>query len=95
MWALSRPLVEDWMRVHRSPPARAAQAAAELAEGLQRLPALFADVERGLRQLGEGGLKLHPDTLRLVLGTPRGGLSLVWPLWVAALALAALALSRF
>jgi ubiquinone biosynthesis protein len=95
MWHLSRPLIEDWMRLNRSGPARAMHTLADLVGGLERLPALLGDVERTLQQLGNGGLKLHPDTVRGMTGQRGPGLALALPLWVAAAALCAIALHYF
>ena len=95
MWELARPLIEDWMRRHRSGPARAAQTVGDLLGALDRLPILLGDLERTLGQLAHGGLPLHPDAIRGLVG-PRGGRSnFVLPLWVAALALAALAVANW
>ena len=93
MWTLARPLIEDWMRVHRSPPARAITAAADLIAGLERLPAVLKNFEKTVEALGNGGLRLHNDSIR-ALNEARGfAVSLGLPLWIAALALAALAVA--
>jgi ubiquinone biosynthesis protein len=90
MWVLTRPLVADWMAVHRSPPARLAIAAAEAGRRLERLPALLSDLEKAVGELATGGLKLHPDTVRAMTGQRPGGLlGVALPLWIAALALIA------
>ena len=94
MWELARPLIEEWMALNRSAPARAMVGAADLLGSLERLPALLGDVERTLKQLAHGGLPLHPDTVRVLQG-PQGRGPLFWPLWIAALALAALALAQW
>jgi ubiquinone biosynthesis protein len=93
MWELARPLIEEWMAMNRSPPARAVLGAAALMEGLERLPGLLGDVETTLKRLARGGLPLDPETIRTLQGS-RNGMTLVWPLWIAALALAALALAE-
>jgi ubiquinone biosynthesis protein len=95
MWTLARPMIENWMAVHRSGPARAAIAAAELARRLKRLPALLDDLERVLGDLADGGLRLHPDAVRAVSGGGQPGyLALALPIWIAAIALVALVLIR-
>jgi ubiquinone biosynthesis protein len=94
MWELARPLIEEWMVLNRSPPARAVLGAAALMEGLERLPGLLGDVETTLKRLARGGLPLDPETIRTLQGA-QNGVSLVWPLWIAALALAALALAQW
>ena len=89
MWVLAQPLIEDWMRVYRSPPARAAIAATEAARALERLPHLLGDLADFADELTRGGLRLHPDTVRAMAGRqPGAGLAL--PLWLIALALLAL-----
>jgi ubiquinone biosynthesis protein len=41
IWELARPLIEEWMRTHFGPRATASRAAADLAQGLRRLPRLI------------------------------------------------------
>src|SRR5215471_6472780 len=41
IWELARPLIEDWMRSHFGPRATVGRAAADLAQGLRRLPRLI------------------------------------------------------
>ncbi|MGB8841516.1 MAG: 2-polyprenylphenol 6-hydroxylase [Aliidongia sp.] len=95
MWELARPLIEEWMGLNRSAPARAMLGAADMLSSLERLPALLGDVERVLKQLAHGGLPLHPATVALLLGPQNRRGPLFWPLWIAALALAALALAQW
>ena len=95
MWELARPLIEDWMRMNRSPPARAVQTAGALLAALERLPNLLGDLERTLGQLAHGGLPLHPDAISGLVGPRTGRTSLILPLWIAALALAALAFAAW
>ena len=94
MWELARPLIEEWMALNRSAPARAMIGAADLLAGLERLPSLLSDVEHTLKQLAHGGLPIHPDTVKFLQG-PQGRGPLFWPLWIAALALAGLALAQW
>jgi ubiquinone biosynthesis protein len=95
MWELARPLIEEWMGLNRSGPARMALGAAEMLGSLERLPSLLGDVERTLHQLAHGGLPLHPETVKLLLGPQNRRGPLFWPLWIAALALAGLALAQW
>jgi ubiquinone biosynthesis protein len=95
MWTLARPLIEEWMIVHRSGPARAILTASEALAGLERLPTLMGDFELLLRQLSHGGLALSPDTVRAIRGDGGGRNPMIWPLWIAALALAALAIAQW
>jgi len=93
MWSLARPLIEEWMRENRGPEARLRDAVADAVATLGRLPSLVRD----LQKLGEaitegGGLPLHPDTLAEI--ARRDALELLGlPLWIIALALAAIAVA--
>ena len=64
IWELARPLIEQWMIENRSPQARLRRAAMEAAEFAARLPILAERTERSLNDLAQGGLRLHPDTVR-------------------------------
>jgi ubiquinone biosynthesis protein len=88
MWELARPFIEDWMRDSHSPEVRVRDAAGELLSGLERLPGLIRDVETATAMIAEGGLRLHPDSLR-ALGARRNRRGNLWPLWAAVAALAA------
>ena len=41
IWELARPLIEEWMATHFGPRATVGRAAADLAQGLRRLPRLI------------------------------------------------------
>jgi ubiquinone biosynthesis protein len=66
MWELARPLIEEWMRENRGPEARIARASADILRGIERLPSLISHADRALSHLEGGGLRLHPDTVRLM-----------------------------
>jgi len=93
MWLLARPLIEDWMRENRGPEARLIDAASEAAKFLERLPTTLSRIEdTALIIAEEGGLPLHPETLEAL--AKRGALELLGlPLWIIALALAAIAIA--
>jgi ubiquinone biosynthesis protein len=93
MWTLAQPLIEEWMRENRGPEARVADAVADTMAVLERLPAFLRDVEKlGAAITEGGGLPLHPDTLAEI--ARRDALALLGlPLWVIALALAAIAIA--
>ena len=82
------------MIVNRSGPARALLTAADALAGLERLPALMGDFELLLRQLSHGGLSLDAETVRAIRGSDSGRNPMIWPLWIAALALAAMAIAQ-
>ncbi|MCR9072283.1 MAG: 2-polyprenylphenol 6-hydroxylase [Alphaproteobacteria bacterium] len=66
MWELARPLIEAWMRENRGPEARIARTGADILRGIERLPSLIRHADRALGSLEDGGLRLHPDTVRLM-----------------------------
>jgi ubiquinone biosynthesis protein len=93
MWLLARPLVEEWMRANRGPEARIKDMVSQSAELLERLPAMLRRVEDLLTTITEeGGMPLHPDALEAL--AKRGAIDLLGlPLWIIALALAAIAIA--
>jgi len=67
IWAASRPVVERWMVQSVGPEARlrdAAEGLEALSKAAQHLPRLLRDAEAVSQMLSEGGLRLHPDTMR-------------------------------
>ena len=91
MWALAQPLIEEWMRENRGVEARLADAAINIIDTLERLPALVRNLEKVVTSIAEEGLRLEAET-RSALG--EGRRSVVWlelPFWIAALALLAIA----
>jgi len=93
MWELARPLIEAWIRDNLGPEARVREAAEGLRDGLARLPNLIADAERVATMLGDGGVKLHPDTVRTMTGEGRRNPMAV-PLWIVAILLVILILTQ-
>ncbi|HXQ50230.1 MAG TPA: 2-polyprenylphenol 6-hydroxylase [Stellaceae bacterium] len=93
MWSLARPLIEDWMRENRGPEARIRDAALDALEALERLPALLKSLDKAADLVAEGGgLPLHRDSLAAI-GRRSALDRLGPPLWIIALALAAIAIS--
>jgi len=92
MWELARPLIEDWIRDNMGPEARVRDAAQSLREAVERLPALLASVERIGATVAEGGLRLHPETVRALRDGDRRN-PLVTPIWIAVGLLALLLLA--
>jgi ubiquinone biosynthesis protein len=67
IWEASRPVVERWMVQSVGPEARlrdAAEGFEALTRAAQHLPQLVRDAEAISQMLSEGGLRLHPDTMR-------------------------------
>jgi ubiquinone biosynthesis protein len=93
MWMLSRPLIEEWMRENRGPEARIVDAAADALAVLQRAPGVLQSLETIAAEIADGGgLPLHRDALTAL--ARRGAIELLGlPLWIAAVALAAIALA--
>lgn len=89
MWFLARPLIEDWMTKAMGPEARVREAARGVAQGVERLPHLLSNVERTLSMLGQGGLRLHPETLKVLGGNRQGG-GTALALWLIVALLAAI-----
>ncbi len=87
IWTLAQPLIEDWVREHRGPEARARKLVSEVRRGLERLPATLANLDRITAGLAAGGVRLHPETLGAFgrNGANRGIGK--WALGVAAVAL--------
>ena len=83
MWALARPLVEAWVRENRTPEAVLGEMAQTVAEAVHGLPELARQAQSLLRELANGGLRLHPDTLEALAARGSGSRALLWPLWLA------------
>ncbi|MQA65005.1 MAG: 2-polyprenylphenol 6-hydroxylase [Alphaproteobacteria bacterium] len=95
MWELSRPLIEDWMQENLGPEARIARGARDVVSGLERLPAFLTNVDKAVKALAEHGYRLHPDTVRRLLGEGEDGRnrSTGTALWVIAGLLAVIAVT--
>jgi ubiquinone biosynthesis protein len=94
MWALARPLIEEWMRANRGPEAQVYDVLADAARTLRRLPSLVDNLEKAVAEVADGGLRLHPKTIAdLIRQGERAAHPLRAPIWVAVLALAAIALA--
>ncbi len=92
IWALARPLVEAWMRDNRGPEAQLRQRVGAFAETLDELPRLLRGLGRLVEDWSQEGVFLHAESL--AAQAERRGRQLpylVVPLWIAALALIAMA----
>ena len=89
IWALARPLVEDWMRENRGPEARLRNAAGDVLRAVERLPSLLSNVEKIAVQLTGSGLRLHPELLASFGRGQRASSAVWWTLAAAFIALAA------
>ncbi|CAA7612703.1 2-polyprenylphenol 6-hydroxylase [Magnetospirillum sp. SS-4] len=73
MWQLAQPLIEGWMRSNLGPEARVKDVVGNVVGSLERLPRLLAETEKTYSMLVGQGLKLHPDTVKSILGDRRRG----------------------
>lgn len=65
MWELARPLIEQWATEHFSKTARLKMAAEQARNHALKFPVMLKKIEHALDALGnEGGIKLHPESLR-------------------------------
>ncbi len=86
MWVLAKPLIEDWMWRNRGPRARLRDAVQDIAGQIERLPATLDRLDEASRMFGEGGVRLHPETIEALREGDRGR----WPTVLTAAAVAAL-----
>ena len=95
IWEASRPVIEQWMLQNVGPEARlreAAESVNALGRLAQRLPQLLRDAENISAMLAEGGMRLHPDSVRHFAEIQVGRMRHVRiAIWIAAGALVLLA----
>jgi len=73
MWVVAQPLIEAWMIENRGPEARLRQAAGDLADIANGIPALARMASRLSETVTEDGFKLHPDTVAALRGETEAG----------------------
>jgi len=69
IWEASRPVIESWMIDHLGPEARirdAAEGLTNIGRLAQNIPQLLRDTELIAAQLADGGLRLHPSSVRAI-----------------------------
>jgi ubiquinone biosynthesis protein len=69
IWEASRPVIENWMMDNIGPEARLRDAAvglSSLGKLAQNIPQLLRDTELIASQLADGGLRLHPESVRAI-----------------------------
>jgi ubiquinone biosynthesis protein len=92
IWALARPLVEAWVRDNRGPEARLRQRVDALIVAVDEVPRLLHGLARLVGDWSREGVVLHAETLASQAAhRARHLMWLVLPLWIAAVALAAIA----
>jgi ubiquinone biosynthesis protein len=94
MWQLARPLIEQWMVANLGPVAKVKEGYQALMNGLESLPRLVANTDKTVAALSDGGLKLHPDTIKALGGGRKRGLLPEWMPWVLVVVLGVLLLRR-
>ena len=93
IWALARPLIEQWMADNRGPEARLRQHFDNLVETIDRLPRLIEDAGKLVNTWAGEGVVLHVESL--AAHAERRWREVVWlilPLWLSAAGLIAIAL---
>ena len=90
MWELARPLIEEWMAEQMGPQARVRETVETLSDALARLPKALGDLERTVDVLAQNRIQLDPETVA-ALRSEMAGRRETRGLWIAILALAALA----
>jgi ubiquinone biosynthesis protein len=97
IWEASRPIIEQWMVDHLGPEGRirdAAEGLTLLGKLAQNFPQLVQDTELIAGQLADGGLRLHPESVRAIaLSQLRRTRHVRVALWIAAGALGVIAVS--
>ena len=92
IWTLARPLVEAWMRENRGPEARLRQHIDTLLEALDEVPRLLRGLDKIVNDWSREGVVMHAESLATQAAHRARLLPLlVIPLWIAALALVAVA----
>jgi ubiquinone biosynthesis protein len=93
IWTLARPLIEAWMRDNRGPEARLRQGLDLAVEIVDRLPRLLRNLDSLIDDMARDGVVLHAETLAAhAAAQARRAYLAVIPLWIAAAAVAVIAL---
>ncbi len=97
IWEASKPIIEEWMIANLGPEARlrdAAEGISNLGRLAQHLPQVLQDTEMIAGQLADGGLRLHPESVRAISSSQlRRTRHVRVALWIAAGALGIIAIS--
>ena len=94
IWSLSRPLVEQWMRDNRGPEAQLRQRIDSFIETLDEVPRLLRNLDKLIGDWAQEGVILHAESLATQAAHRARLLPLlVIPLWIAAIALTAIAVA--
>ncbi len=88
MWQLARPLIEQWMISNMGPEARVREVVTDARDILERLPRLIGHLEQAAGLVADGGLRLHPDTVKALTRPQRKAIPSHWLAWGLAAILA-------
>ena len=93
IWAMAQPLVEDWVRENRGPEARLRDRLEDFAELVEEIPRLLRSLDKMVGDWAREGVVLHAESLATQAAHRARLLPfVVIPFWVAAIALAAIAI---
>jgi ubiquinone biosynthesis protein len=94
IWALARPLIEDWMRDNRGPEARVRLGLETIADLVERVPRLVRSLDAMIADWSRQGIVMHAETLAIQAAHRARHLAfLIVPLWITAFALAGIAIA--
>ena len=92
IWALGRPLIEEWMRDNRGPEARLRDGMETLADLAERVPRLVRSLETLVSDWSREGVVHHVESLALQAAHRARHLAFVLvPVWMIAVALVMIA----
>ena len=94
IWALSRPLIEEWMRDNRGPEARIRLGLETIADLVERIPRLVRSLETMVTNWSRDGVFLDVESLAVQAAHRARHLAIVLvPVWITAAALAGIAIA--
>jgi ubiquinone biosynthesis protein len=93
IWALARPIVEQWMRENRGPEAQLRNQIETLVDAIQEVPRVLRGLDQIIADWSRNGVRLHAESIAAQASNWARLLPLlVIPLWLAGLSLVALAI---
>jgi ubiquinone biosynthesis protein len=96
IWAMARPLIEEWMQDNRGPEAQLRQRLESLIGVIDAIPPLVEDLSRLVKTWSDEGVVLHAETL--AAHAEQRWKEVFWvivPFWLAAAGLVAIAVALF
>jgi ubiquinone biosynthesis protein len=94
IWSMAQPLIERWMRDNRGPEAQLHQRLETAVETIARLPRLVENLDTLIGDMARDGVVLHAESIAAHAAeqAKRAYLAVI-PLWLAAMALVAIAVA--